>query len=107
MNHNVALHLTRHALAHPNRPALIRGDRQITFWEMERQVNALAHGLAARGIQAGDRVVVSMAQVRVREWPPRADLTTPTVVGRATKCNNCNVDCGSRPSDLRDDAFMP
>ena len=28
-------------------------------------------------------------------------ITTPTGVIRSTKCDDCNVDCGSLPSDLR------
>jgi hypothetical protein len=46
-------------------------------------------------------VVRSTEQVSAREWPPGADLTTPVADGHATKCDNCNGDCGPRPSDLR------
>ena len=49
-------------------------------------------------------VVMSAKQVSARAWPARPDPTTPTGASRSTKCDNCNADCGSRPSSHRDDA---
>ena len=49
-------------------------------------------------------MVVSTEQVSAREWPARPDLTTPAAESRATKCDNCNGDCGPRPSGRRGDA---
>jgi acyl-CoA synthetase (AMP-forming)/AMP-acid ligase II len=45
------------ARAVPNRPAAAIGDEVLTFAEIDRQADAVAHGLARRGIRRGDRVV--------------------------------------------------
>jgi acyl-CoA synthetase (AMP-forming)/AMP-acid ligase II len=42
--------------AAPQRIALIEGERQVTFAELETQANRLAHHLAAVGVVKGDRV---------------------------------------------------
>lgn len=42
----------------PDKVALICGDRQLTYREIETEANQLAHGLIARGVQRGDRVVL-------------------------------------------------
>ena len=42
--------------AFPDRTAVIVGDRQVTYRELEDQANRLAHHLAARGIGAGGHV---------------------------------------------------
>tara|TARA_R110002072_G_scaffold145460_1_gene292024 strand:- start:181989 stop:183527 length:1539 start_codon:yes stop_codon:yes gene_type:complete len=42
----------------PDKVALIVGDRQLTYREIETEANQLAHGLIARGVQRGDRVVL-------------------------------------------------
>ena len=40
----------------PDRVALIFGDRQVTYAELEDEANRLAHHLAARGVGPGDHV---------------------------------------------------
>src|SRR5256885_4202381 len=40
----------------PDRAALIFGDRQVTYTELEDEANRLAHHLAARGVGPGDHV---------------------------------------------------
>ena len=40
----------------PDRVALICGDRQVTYTELEDEANRLAHHLAARGVGRGDHV---------------------------------------------------
>ena len=42
----------------PDKVALICGNRRVTYREIEVDANRLAHGLMARGVQRGDRVVV-------------------------------------------------
>ncbi|WP_022924461.1 alpha/beta fold hydrolase [Serinicoccus marinus] len=44
------------------------GERRVTFGELDERVDAVARGLAARGVQPGDRVAVLV--------PPGVDLTT-------------------------------
>ena len=47
-----------HAAKHPDRPALIEGDRTLTWEEFFRTQNRLAHSLAALGITAGQHAIV-------------------------------------------------
>ena len=42
----------------PDKIALICEKRQVTYREIETEANQLAHGLIARGVQRGDRVVL-------------------------------------------------
>lgn len=44
--------------AHPSRPALYFFGRQLTFAELDEQVQATAAGLAALGVSKGDRVAI-------------------------------------------------
>ena len=49
--------LFEHAVdAFPDRVALIFGDRQVTYAELEDEANRLAHHLAAQGVGPGDHV---------------------------------------------------
>lgn len=49
--------LFEHAVdAVPDKPAVQVGDRRITYGELEREANRLAHYLSSRGIGAGDHV---------------------------------------------------
>ena len=51
--------LFEHAVdAAPDRPALKVGDRVVTYAELERDANRLAHYLLAQGVRAGDHVAV-------------------------------------------------
>lgn len=49
------------AARYPQRLAVIDGNTRITFLQLDRQVDALAHGLRAQGVQRGDSVAVWMA----------------------------------------------
>jgi acyl-CoA synthetase (AMP-forming)/AMP-acid ligase II len=49
--------LTGHAAAMPDKPAIIDGDRTITFAELNDEVNRLANGLLTLGLRAGERAV--------------------------------------------------
>ncbi|GAC58900.1 putative non-ribosomal peptide synthetase, partial [Gordonia hirsuta DSM 44140 = NBRC 16056] len=53
------------AAAHPQRPALVFGDRRLTFGELDAQINRLARLLLARG--AGPETVVALAIERSLE----------------------------------------
>jgi long-chain acyl-CoA synthetase len=44
----------------PERTAIVFGDAQITYEELNREANRLAHGLMSRGLVKGDRVLVFM-----------------------------------------------
>jgi long-chain acyl-CoA synthetase len=50
--------IARGAAAFGDAPALLEGERQLTFREFQTRVDALAAGLAALGIAAGDRICV-------------------------------------------------
>lgn len=49
------------ATRYPQRLAIIDGSARITFAELDREVDALAHGLRGQGVQRGDSVAVWMA----------------------------------------------
>jgi len=50
--------ITRGAAGGPDDPAVIQGDRTVSFRELRERVDALAAGLAGLGIGRGDRVCV-------------------------------------------------
>jgi long-chain acyl-CoA synthetase len=50
--------IARGAFVHGDAPAIIQGERQLSFREFRRQVDTLAGGLAALGIGKGDRICV-------------------------------------------------
>ena len=45
------------------RPAIVASERVIAYGELQRQVNRLAHGLLAHGLDRGDRVLLRMPNV--------------------------------------------
>lgn len=53
---NVSELVSRAAARHPDKPALVAGARTVTWLELEGQVAAVAGGLVARGLAAGERV---------------------------------------------------
>ncbi len=55
---NLGLYLARSACFWPDRPAIIFQDRVISFLELERRTNRLAHALLAMGLKRGDRVAI-------------------------------------------------
>lgn len=48
------------ARARPAHTAIVHGDRRLDYFELTERVERLAHGLAARGIRAGDAVALLM-----------------------------------------------
>ena len=50
----------RAARATPDAPALVQGDRRLSWSEVDAQVDRTAAGYAARGLAAGDRVAVQL-----------------------------------------------
>ncbi len=50
--------IARGALVHGDAPAVIAADREVSFREFRRRVDALAAGLAALGIAKGDRICI-------------------------------------------------
>lgn len=55
---NLAQLLTQTARLHPDRPGLIQGDRQWTWAEIDRRVDAIAHALQQLGLRQGDAILV-------------------------------------------------
>jgi acyl-CoA synthetase (AMP-forming)/AMP-acid ligase II len=56
---NVGDSLTRTASRHPERTAIVDGERRWTYRELNAWVNRLAHGLAARGYARGDALALA------------------------------------------------
>ncbi|MBJ7312568.1 amino acid adenylation domain-containing protein [Rugamonas sp. CCM 8940] len=50
------------AAARPQACALVHGDRQLSYGELNRRANQVAHRLLAAGVQPGDRVAVCAAR---------------------------------------------
>jgi len=61
VNFNFADILRDTAQRHGERPALVDGDRRLTWGELDEAVNATAQGFAAAGLVPGYRVVLLMA----------------------------------------------
>jgi long-chain acyl-CoA synthetase len=53
---NVAGFLERAAIYHPERPALVFGERRWTYRELDAEASALAGGLASLGLAPGERL---------------------------------------------------
>jgi len=53
----------RSAARHPDAPAVLYFDREISFAEVDRLSDALAAGLRAQGLQTGDRVAICLQNV--------------------------------------------
>ena len=60
MAENFARRLEATARRTPEKPALVWADGALTFGELERRASAFAENLAAHGVQAGDRVALSI-----------------------------------------------
>jgi acyl-CoA synthetase (AMP-forming)/AMP-acid ligase II len=62
MNANLAARLTERAAAHPDRPALVAGRgtgrRVVSYGELDARVGRVAAQLRARGVAAGERVLI-------------------------------------------------
>lgn len=56
---NLALLLDENASAFADRPALVLGDRMLTYAELDSAASQVAHLLVARGVARGDRVAVT------------------------------------------------
>jgi long-chain acyl-CoA synthetase len=58
--HSLHAMLEEAAAAHPQREALVCGPERLTYRQLLDRSSAVAAGLAARGVQAGDRVALLM-----------------------------------------------
>jgi len=65
---NLAHFLTRNAQRHAVRPGLIWGERSWSWAEIDAAVSALAAGLAARGVEKGDRILVHSKNCEAMLW---------------------------------------
>ena len=54
----IGLLLSQHARRVPDKPAIVYGDEVLTFGDLDRQSNRMANALRARGLKAGDRVIL-------------------------------------------------
>lgn len=52
------LGIATHAKRHAHRPALIMGDRMVTYGKLDRDTNGLANGLLQIGLEPGDRIAI-------------------------------------------------
>lgn len=72
----------------PDKVALVCGEQRLTYAEIESRSNALAHGLVARGIERGDRVVIfadNTVEAVVAFWAVLKANAVVSVVNPLTK----------------------
>jgi len=50
------------AARHPDRIALVQGDRSLSYGELDREANRVAGGLARLGLRPGDRVALALGR---------------------------------------------
>jgi fatty-acyl-CoA synthase len=55
--------LERSAQVFPDKPAIVYGDRTLTYREFAAEATRLAHALRARGVEAGDRVAYLLPNI--------------------------------------------
>jgi len=74
--------ISEHARRSPAKPALIEGDRLVTFGEYDARTTRLAHALEARGIGPGDRVAIMLPNcVEFLEvWAAASKVAAPVVL---------------------------
>ena len=56
---NIAANLDRNAALQPEKPAILFGDKKITYAQLNAAANQVANGLRSRGVGQGDKVVLS------------------------------------------------
>lgn len=56
--HSVGDLLHRTAARHPDRTALVSGEKRLSYTDFDRAVNRTAHALATRGMRKGDRLAL-------------------------------------------------
>jgi len=101
-------HLSRTAARLPDKEALVAGDERRTYGEIEREANALARTLVARGVERGDRVIIyaeSGVPAVVAFWAVLQANAVVSVVSSQTKPDKLAYlirDC--RPTALVTDA---
>jgi len=55
---NIGYWLTKRKELHPAKEAVVDGDRRLSYGELERLTNQLAHGLVSMGVKHGDRCAI-------------------------------------------------
>jgi amino acid adenylation domain-containing protein len=81
-------HLRDAAERLPEKVALVCGQQRLTYADLERRSNALAHALVARGIERGDRVVIfadNTVEAVVAFWAVLKANAVVSVVNPQTK----------------------
>ena len=72
----------RTAEAHPERPALLLRDRDISYVDLATRIRAVSGGLASRGLRPGDRIRAVLRDVRPAVRGPQLflDRVTPELL---------------------------
>ncbi|MFO1536651.1 MAG: AMP-binding protein [Actinomycetota bacterium] len=74
--------ISEHARQTPDKPALLEGDRVVTYAGYDTRTTRLAHALEARGIGAGDRVAIMLPNCIefLEVWGAASKLAAPVVL---------------------------
>ena len=60
---NIAQHLERAARHFPDKPAILFEGDSLSYAQLQRQVDATAHGLVRMGVERGDRVLLFLPNI--------------------------------------------
>ncbi|RMH42312.1 MAG: AMP-dependent synthetase [Deltaproteobacteria bacterium] len=103
-------YILRAARQWPDKVAVVYGDDRATFADLDARSNALAHALAARGVDRGDRVIVfadNTIETAVAFWAVLKANAVVSVVNPLTKADKLRYlvdDC--RAAALITDAHL-
>ena len=81
-------YLAHSARKHPDKIALVCGSQRLTYSQIDEQSDALAHRLAAAGVQRGDRVIVfadNTAETVISFWGVLKANAVVSIVNPQTK----------------------
>jgi amino acid adenylation domain-containing protein len=85
--HDYLIHSARRL---PNKVALVCGDQRLTYADVDRRSNALAHTLVRRGVSRGDRVIVfaeNTAEAAISFWAVLKANAVVVMVNPQTKAD--------------------
>ena len=94
----------------PDKVALVAGQQRLTYRELDRRANALAHTLVDAGVERGDRVIVfgdNTVETVVSFWAVLKANAVVSIVNPLTKADKLATTCNDcRAAALITDAHL-
>ncbi|MCE3551495.1 long-chain-fatty-acid--CoA ligase [Pseudonocardia sp. RS11V-5] len=112
MSVNYAEQVRRHAVRTPKRTAVVDGDREVSWAELDERATRIANGLAAAGVVRGDRVALlvdnSLRPLEVMIACARAGFVHVPLDFRLAEADVRSIlaDCGAR-AVIVDTPYLP